>query len=123
MILKNTLGTFQQSHASSNVGGTYRNSARVIIYLEDLHPAFLALPISKSLNFKIKLCWHASLGTLGATGAYTSSIRAYNGSNPLELQLTTPQAMEASVYVGNTCLSPLQKDLPNIGTGMVGTQV
>ena len=28
-----------------------------------------------------------------------------------------------AVYVGNKCLSPLQKDLANVGTGMVGTQV
>ena len=123
MISKNTLGTLQQSHASKNVGGTYQISARVIIYLKDLHPVFQALPVSKSLNFKIQLFWNASSATLDNTGAYTSSIRAYNGSNPLEIQFVNPKAMEAPVHVGNKCLSPLQKNLPNVGTGMVGTQV
>ena len=37
--------------------------------------------------------------------------------------MVNPKAMEVSVYVGNKCLSPLQKDLANVWTGMVGTQV
>ena len=123
MVNSTNLGTLQQSFTSKSVGGTVQISARVLIYLKDLHPVFQALPVSKSLNFKIQLFWNASSATLGATGAYTSSIRAYNGSNPLEIQLVNPKAMEVSVYVGNKCLSPLQKDLPNVGTGMVGTHV
>ena len=123
VISKNTLGTLQQSHASKDVGGCYQISARVIIYLKDLHPVFQALPVSKSLNFKIQLFWNASSATMDAAKTYRSSIRAYNGTNPLEIEMISGKAMEASVYVGNKCLSPLQKDLANVGTGMVGTQV
>ena len=93
--------------------------------LKDIHPLFEALPISKSLNFKIQIFWNNCVATAthNATAwtGQSSQFRAYNGTLPLMFNnvsdgfdTATAGTLRASVYVGDTCYDTTQKNSRNL---------
>jgi len=78
--------------------------------LKDIHPLFEAMPISKSLNFKIQIFWNNSVATATHDASVwtgqSSQFRAYNGTLPRMLNNVsdgfngaTAGTVRASVYV------------------------
>ena len=95
-------------------------SVKATIMLKDIHPLFEAMPISKTLNFKIQIFWNNSVATAthnaSVWSAQSSQFRAYNGTLPLMLNNlsdgfngATAGTVRASVYVGDTCYDTTQK--------------
>lgn len=143
LISKTELAKLYVSHVSNVTAGTAGTKSPVVQYsvkatimLKDIHPLFEAIPISKSLNFKIQIFWNNSVvtATHDETNwtAQSSQYRAYNGTLPLMLNNFTAGfagsdagTLRASVYVGDTCHDSTQKTVTNNGltTGGVGKQV
>ena len=75
LISKTELSKLYVSHLSTKTAGTaavdgvgavspvLQYSVKATIMLKDIHPLFEALPISKSLNFKIQIFWNNSVAT------------------------------------------------------------
>jgi len=143
LISKTELAKLYVSHVSNLTTGTadvkspvVQYSVKATIMLEDIHPLFEVMPISKSLNFKFKIFRNNSVVTAAHDGtnwtAQSSQYRAYNGTLPLMLNNFTDGfagspagSLRASVYVGDTCHDSTQKTVTNNGlsTGGVGKQV
>jgi len=140
LISKTELAKLYVSHLSTKTAGSattspvLQYSVKATIMLKDIHPLFEALPISKSLNFKIQIFWNNSVATATQNGtawtAQSSQFRAYNGTLPLMLNNITDGfngaptgTLRASVYVGDTCYDTTQKGFTGVTTGGVGKQV
>lgn len=143
LISKTEMAKLYVSHVSNKQVGTVdvkspvvQYSVKATIMLKDLHPLFEAIPISKSLNFKIQIFWNNSVVTATHAAdkwtAQSAQYRSYNGTLPLMLNNfedgfkgQDAGTVRASVYVGDTCHDSIQKTVTNNGlsTGGVGKQV
>ena len=119
---------------SSTTSPVLQYSVKATIMLKDIHPLFEAMPISKSLNFKIQIFWNNGVATATHDASVwtgqSSQFRAYNGTLPLMLNNVsngfngaTAGTVRASVYVGDTCYDTTQRTAGVLSTGGVGKQV
>lgn len=101
---------YHSSVSRTDGSPTYTYSVSAIVMLKHLHPVFEAMPISKSLNFKIQIFYNHTRLTLGHNNAANVVYSSYQGTNPLMMTVGADNAVgngaeiEASVYVGDTCL-------------------